>query len=427
MSTNPIGGFLFGGYNEPIGSGDDYGPDNPAPVAGLQAPSPRPQSPAPGGPAAAMAQFLRQYGLTEISAEEVTIQQAIESGLSQAGADVNDPAVAALMEDPELHRMVAASMDPDNPQNDAYSNRLIGLYASVAQQYGGAPATDYQMALQAYGFEDPNAPKPPPVQPSATYGIGGALGASANMQKAAKIKAGAEMRAQKTSSGAKMFPNGVIVDPNQIGASGMPQVFFPENDAKVAGSQAWIIKANKTWGPDQVQQQVQELIKYGYLDKQYKGSKTMSIEVMTALKNFHTARYALGNGKPVPMGPQAAGAGGGGLTPEENLRNIRASLTQEVRNQYQVVFGPDYEPKPAELKQWTEFVIRAGNKLQQTKGLSTATAAQEAMAQATARMEKQPAAEWDEQIAEEQGENTQMRDGLIAAAGATSGIIGWGG
>lgn len=411
----------FAGYesiSEPIGSADDFGTPEPASGEVL---SHNAQGPTALGPAAAMTAFLRKYGLPSISPEDVTVQQALESGMANFGIDTTDPAIQAILEDPELQRMVAASIDPDNPRADEYSNRLTGLYAGLAQQYGATVPTEYDLAVQQYGFEQPGQMTTTTVQPTGDIGIGGSLGGFAKPPKPGQLPKAA---AQTSETGAKMFPNGVIVDPNTPGSTGMPAVYFPENDPKVAGSQAWLIRANRTWGPDQVKSQVAELIKFGYLDKQFKNVKTMSIEVMTALKNFHTARYALGNGKPIAQGAAAAGGGTGGLAPEENLRNIRAGLTQEVRNQYQRVFGDD--PKPAELKEWTEFVIRAGNTLQKAKGLPTATAASEAVAQVAERMEKLPSAKWDDQIAQEQEENTQMRDGLTTAAAATSGILGWG-
>lgn len=404
-------GYSQGGYAGTYAQSPYYDPQ--VAVEGLlEGPaSDMPQEPPQGIKKAMSANQMAEYVIKQMGLTPQTDDLQLDNMIIAAGGDPDDPAFQQILQTSPMVRQMAMKAFSDSPDAAKYRAALGTVLKSVAVDHPGPyTPTGYEEAMARYGFDTP--------VPKGSIGIGAsALGTTAG---------GGAVGMQKSPEGGRMYPNGVIFDPMNPLTGGQPAVLFPEGDASVAGSSAWLAKVQRTWGPEQVNAQVQELVKYGYLPKEYRKTKVLSVGIIEKLREFHQNRYAYGNGRPVQSdefgAPGSAGAADGGI--EMNLRSVRAGIAEGVRGQYQRVFGDD--PRPAELKEWTEFVIRMGNQMQRgQKGLTAAAASSEALARAGQRMEKAPAAKWDDQIAEEQEENTQLRDGLATAAAATSGIIGW--
>lgn len=357
------------------------------------------------GPNQALQWANEQLGLTPVS--DINQLTAI---VENAGADPNDPEVLAAMQSQPVQILYQGAFG-GGPRQTEFRTNLFSWAASLAQSHPGVyQPNQYEQKVDQFGWDEP-VPK-------------GMLGIAAATPSGVTVGGGA-VGVQKSPTGAKMFQNGVIFDPNETTMTGGPLVLFPEGDGSVAGSSAWLAKVQKNWSPDQIQAQTKELIKYGYLPKEYSKAKTLSVPMIQALREFHTNRYAYGNGRPVAS-DKYGGPAGGPEGIEQNLRQVRAGMAEGVKGQMQRVFGPDYTPSKDEIKEWTEFVIRMGNQMQRTKGMSAASASAEAMARAGQRLENMPGAQFDEDLMREEQENTQLRDGLATAAAATAGVIGWG-
>lgn len=114
--------------------------------------------------------------------------------------------------------------------------------------------------------------------------------------------------------------------------------------------------------------------------------------------------------KPLPYEAAAAG-----LVEEAFVLPTGASIRNDIRAQFQVVFGDD--PTDDELEHWEKFIKRSARKLHRTKGFDSAAAAMGATDEFVEEFVYSPQATYFER---DEQENTELRDSLAAVSQAVA-------
>lgn len=364
----------------------------------------------------ALTEWLARYGQTPAyrgaAAKQMTVPQFLEQ-LSALGIDTTDPAVQNLAHTVDIDALV----------------RTPGSFGALLQvlkvSYPSLQQASYQQALSAYGFPVPDPGKvispdwrmggdtllsgtiaaPPVVGPTAPPVTETAYSKALDIYGTPTAAGGDYVTQPKT--GALMYKNGVIADPNS------KNVYYPS--PATPGSPGWLIAAQRTWGDKQIAEWRQRLTELHYLPKDAGKGKAKGWDEMLrqAISNYYQAKY-LNGGIVQPLPP-----GGGQADQIENLHAARATIAQDVRQQFQSVFGQD--PSSDELASWTRWAISLGNKLQRQTSISGAGAASaEPVARATERMQQSGAGQFQERRLQE---NTSLHDSIIAAVQATQAVL----
>lgn len=199
-----------------------------------------------------------------------------------------------------------------------------------------------------------------------------------------------------SANGVKKYANGVMV-------SAEGQVFYPPNAPNVAGSDAWIANAAK-WDKGKIDKWRKKLADYGFIADEQGG---WAADLPPALKAYHDARFAYGNGKPIK-------ASGSATMDADPIISDPAERRAAVRAQYQRVHGDD--GSDAEIEEWTKFIAQRERRLQRAKGYSPEYAATVAEEEFIEKFEGAPQQKYALDVAEEQ---STLKDALIQAASAT--------
>ena len=341
---------------------------------------------------------LKKLGIDEGDVSVADYDEMIAQ-LRAMGVDVDDPDVLAALEDPGI------TLSWKNRPQD-FSRFALGLQ----QAFPAQDLTSYQQAQAAYRVEDIQTAFDTPE--GVSFGEAGPYSIfghefDVNLPPATPGK-GTDYEVQQ-DTGAYVYRNGVIADPNT------GELFYPAgtDSAKVTGSAAWLLNAQTTWTPEQIKAQKSKLVQFGYLAKGSLKGTGWTLLLESALKRFYDDRYLHG-GIPSVLDPELGGFGSGGTEGGTfvNLRQIHGAIQQDVRSQYLAMFGE--EPTQPELSRWVEFVVRTGNKLQRLNSAAPSAAGSEASARMGNAMQSTPAG----QFAQDQQENTELRDSFIAAAQA---------
>lgn len=325
-------------------------------------------------------QTLREQGITAPGGGPKRTQ--VLALLAQAGADIESPDLLALL---NQEGMISTLLTPEGAL----------MVRSLAARHPATGVPQYDEAAIYLGFQ---------------HGYPGTQTAAGKAQLAAFERMPALQDKPKFAThpdtGGVMYPNGVIFDPS----SG--QVFMPPSEA-VPGSFPWLQRIQETWSDDRVAGERRRLFQLGYLSKAQAKAKGFDQTLLEALRVFHENRYKNG-GRAVPIDNSSQGPRG---TPIENLRQIRGQLQSEVREQFRRVFGDD--PSEGEMKEWVDFIVRTGNKLQRGPGMSGPQATVEGVERFVNRLETSPQGR---EIRESAEENTSLHDAMLQALGAIGGL-----
>lgn len=335
--------------------------------------------------------FAQEAGIATTSELE-NDTSTLEAILRQAGVDVDHQAVQAMI-----------TQYPDILRDPALGPAAI---ANLAETYPAVPVQIYDQALAQSGFSGPFlAPTPPPgfSQLSAQEGL-----------NVAKFRTGTPGFETQVDTGWIRYKNGVLVSPDG-------QVAF-DPTSRAQGSIRWQREVVSGWSDEQVGDWRQRLQQFGYLSKDQAKVKGVDQVFLSALSNYHIARYANG-GKPVADDLSGA-AGAGTKPPLVDFEDLSAQIRNDVREQYRRVFGMD--ATDGQVVALSDYIIRTAETLQKKyrrKGYGgfTSLAATEAEERFIERIEGSPQAEF---LRESEEENTSLRDALQQAVVVTNSLGG---
>jgi len=365
----------------------------------------------------ALQDALDELGISETDVS-LSDEDQMMAELRAGGVDVDDPAVqAALTNNPEIVASWKAG-------GEDYTQFFLALQ----QEYPVQDLTTYQQAQQQYRVGDLQAQlgtpgtvgvgagargeRPPMLPGASTEGfLDEAVMAISEDGTLPEPRKGVDFEVQP-DTGAYVYRNGVIasVEDNYVGYPVGP------GSETVPGSTAWLTNARENWSEAQIKAMKEKLIEFGYLPKGAAKETGWGITLETAIKGFYDQKYLHGNTPVVNDGPGGYGAGGKAGSDFVNLHELRGSIQQDVQSQYQTMFGQ--MPTPEETDRWIQFTVRVGNKLQRMKDFTPAGAASEAEARLGVRMQESPMGQFEQA----QGENTELRDGMVAAAAAARAV-----
>lgn len=312
-----------------------------------------------------------------------------ESILTSAGVDTSDPAIQNLLNN-ESARMTI--LDP----------QISGLFiGGLARRYPRDPTTaQYYHLADTYGLTETQVTPADPT--SINFPLLGQvdLPLSFTQTQVPRAGDGGDFHTDE-SSGATIFKNGVIVDPQG-------QVVMPPGKA-VPGSMPWLQEITRNWSQSEVSSWRKKLVDFGYLPKGSEKQKGWSVELRAALVNFHHARY-LNGGKPIKSEKLDVAAQPTQLGP------LRPVIEEEVRKQLAGTLGQ--LPGEAEVKKWTDFIVHQGMALQRQKQLTPSTALQVAESRAGNQVYNSPAGQYAVGVEE----NTSLADALHNAVMVTQGL-----
>ncbi len=263
------------------------------------------------------------------------------------------------------------------------------------------PLTSYQAVFQASGFD--SVPQPLRLTDRKTHRMMDEITAQRG-QPSFPYEYNEE-------TGFQIFGNGTIVTPDS------QVVFDPSQQAP--GSEQWVRAIQGNWTEEQVMEWRGRLVNMGYLDPAEKKVRGFNAPFLSALREYHQQRYVNG-GNALPW------SGDGKLGPNAGLplfdyNDIAAQVRNSVSAQLEQYYGN--VPDEAEVRRWSQFVLREATDLQKRfrrKDVSSYSSA--ALGEAEERFiddirqDTQPFREAIE-------ENTSLRDSLRSAAQVASGLV----
>lgn len=226
----------------------------------------------------------------------------------------------------------------------------------------------------------------------------------------ARGERGAEVRYNE-QTGWTMFANGTLVGPNG-------EIAFDPSRA-APGSQAYQTQVMSSWTEDEVKSWRSRLADAGYLDPEKRKIRGIDVELQEAFREYQYARY-LNGGKAIPRTGDSGNAGRFADRPLFDYGEISHTISNSVYDHLRSLYG--VEPDQAEVKRWTQFVIRHGMELQRKYRRDDVSSyaelgKQEAIETFVSRTQKQ-AAPYHEDLEE----NTELRDALARAASVAGGL-----
>lgn len=326
----------------------------------------------------------------------------LEEMFRSSGADLDEPVVQGYL--------AKAKQDLRAAENQQEVTQVItsvqAYLPAIAQKYPSVPATAYSQALEASGFEG-GVTQLGVTTPSELRGL--------NIPPHELVVGG--RFAEQPDTGWLQYANGVLVDPSiPLGAAG--GVYYKPGST-APGSPSYLRNV-QSWEPAQVSEWKKRLAEFGYLSKDQAKTKGVDTAFVDALRVYHETRYQNG-GK--PLASDLASAGGA----EEyrlTAHDFQVEIRNDVRAQWQSSFGG--MPSDAELEEWTRFVtktsLRAQRKLEK-RGVPSSTAAGIAAERAGQELLEEvttsPEARF---LAEQNEENTRLRDALESAVIVTNSL-----
>ena len=207
------------------------------------------------------------------------------------------------------------------------------------------------------------------------------------------------------STGAIRRAEGVLVDPTATPKTGV--YFDPSSTAP--GSQSWLEDA-ANWKEGKVQKWRERLIGLGY---EIPKSGAFDLTFRAALDAYHKNKYFYG--KVLPLNStDGAGADKAAVTDAYDPVEVR----NDIRSTYSEVMGD--EPTPAELQRWEKVISKTVGKVL-AKGGTATHARYRAQEKFANRFTNDPEAKEFMRAAEEDEENTALRDSLLSVAQIVSG------
>lgn len=258
--------------------------------------------------------------------------------------------------------------------------------------------SSYGQALEAAGFQRDQVQK---EEAPFSSRVGMLL---AQSQKGPEVEFNDETGWAMYSDGTLVGPNGEIVyDPSKA----------------APGSLRWRQQVVSSWTEEEVEKWRDRLVDFGYLPKEAKKGRGVSVDMLVALDEYHRNRY-LNGGKPVPATGDDRAKGRFADQPLLDYNEISKSISNSVYEQLRSMYGN--EPDPAEVERWTQFVISRGMDLQrQLRRDEVSSYAQLGLQEAEetfiARMRERTAP-----FREAEEENTELRDALSRAAAIAGGL-----
>lgn len=308
--------------------------------------------------------------------------------LTSAGVDTSNPAVQEILNNESARRVLFTPVGG-------------GQISNLARRFPVNPQTaQYFQVADTYGLNDLQQNPVGNLLSEIAFGGLKGQGVPASQAIADIYPQDANFRTDPTS-GATIFKNGVIVDPQG-------QVVMPPGKA-VPGSLPWLQEVTRNWSEADITSWRKKLVDYGFLPKGSEKQKGWSVELRAALVNFHHARY-LNGGKPIKSDTNAVRAQPTDLGP------LRPVIEEEVRKQLAGTLGQ--LPGEAQVKQWTDFIVHQGMALQRQKQLTPSTALQVAESRAGNQVYNSPAGQYAVGVEE----NTSLADALHNAVMVTQGL-----
>lgn len=337
------------------------------------------------------------WGLPSMSElTDVSATTNVEGILAQAGIDVENPDVQAMLAEPAIQELFQGPAMP-------------GFVSFLKESYPAPAATAYDQALIESGFDTYRAPALEPGQMAALT--------SGTDEQIARFRRENPNFEENPATGWRRYPNGVLVSPEG-------QIAF-DPTSRAPGSLAWQRDVAAKWSPEKVQTWADRLVEFGYLSKEQAKKATSSDPgFLGALSAYHANRYVYG--KPV-TGEQAGingVAAGSDKPPLVDFEDMKASTRGFVRDTYRQVYGQD--PTDGEVAALSERIIAQAMDLQKMfrrkeYGGFSEMAASEAEARFIERLQSSPQAEF---LRESEEENTRLRDALSQAVTVTNSLAG---
>lgn len=331
-----------------------------------------------------------RYGLPALDElGTISPQTQAESLLAQAGVNVDDPAVRAMLAEPAFQEILQGENAP-------------GMLTFLRDAYPATPTTAYDQAVVESGF-DQVTPYTPAARGLAEQGT-----------SIAEFRKSADTYQENPDTGWIRYPNGVLVSPDgQI-------AYDPTSTAP--GSLKWQREVVSEWSPEKVGQWADRLVQFGYLSKeQAKKVASNDPAFLGALASYHANRYVYGK----PVNGELTGAGAAGDKPPlVDFEEMQAQTRNFVREQYRRVYGED--PTDGEVEAFSDAITRQAMTLQkrfrrqEMPGFS-GMAATEAEERFVERLEGSPEATF---LRESDEENTRLRDSLSQAVAVTNSLAG---
>lgn len=320
----------------------------------------------------------------------------VEDILRNAGVDVDNPAVQAMLAEPAIQELMQGEAAP-------------GFVTFMQENYPQPAATAYDQAMIESGFD---TFRPPPTEPGAMATL-----TSGTDEQIARFRRETPNFEENPATGWRRYPNGVLVSPDG-------QIAF-DPTSRAPGSLAWQRDVAAKWSPEKVQTWADRLVEFGYLTKeQAKKASSSDPGFLGALSAYHANRYVYG--KPV-TGEQAGvngAAAGSDKPPLVDFEDMKASTRGFVRDTYRQVYGQD--PSEGEVAAMTDRIIAQAMDLQKMfrrkeYGGYSEMAASEAEARFIERLQTSPQGEF---LRESEEENTRLRDALSQAVTVTRSLAG---
>lgn len=339
-----------------------------------------------------------RYGLPALDElGEISPQTQAESLLTQAGVNIDDPAVRSMLAEPAFQEILQGENAP-------------GMLTFLRDAYPATPTTAYDDAVLASGFQGGFVG---PVGVGAEPGQLAALTSGTDTQ-IAKFRKETPGYEENPDTGWIRYPNGVLVSPDG-------QVAF-DPTSTAPGSLKWQREVVSGWSPEQVSSWADRLADHGYLTKEQAKKVTSNDPAfLGALSSYHVNRYIYG--KPV-SGELAGGGAAADRPPLVDFEELQAQTRNFVREQYRRVYGED--PTDGEVVAFSDAITNQAMTLQkrfrrkEMPGFS-GLAATEAEERFVEKLEGSPEATF---LRESEEENTRLRDSLQQAVAVTNSLAG---
>jgi hypothetical protein len=325
-------------------------------------------------------------------------ESSLRAMLDSAGVDLDDPTIRTYIA--ERQAALDAGVVPlSQLQQEVQALALNPKFTK--------PATVYQQELELSGFgDDPfYAPKPVATDPAAGITRPG-------MGQFVQADPSAPDYQEAEGTGYIRYANGVLVSPE----GGV--TFDPTSNAP--GSIRWFRETVNGWDEEKVKDWRGKLHEWGYLAEDETKSGSADLNFREALARYHGARYVNGG---TPVVEDATMAAGGSTAPKPvNLRDFSAQIRNDVRDQYETVYG--VAPSDGEVELWSDYIIRQGMQLQRKfrrkyDDPMTSMASVEAEEMFAEKIETSPKAEF---LHEAEEENTRLRETFDRMAQVTASL-----
>jgi len=348
--------------------------------------SPAPVPPAPGTEPVAPydpSQLGAPQAATQVGPPTPTDWRAeAERILQSMGVDLTDPVVVG-----RLAGIEASSTFFD--QTPGFFDTTMGVLIADLRSAGIIVQTPYEQMREVSGFGGQYPVSLGETTPSEVRGA------------PPEILTPGNFPITESRTGWLQYPSGVLVAPGAALGS-YDAVFYPPTST-APGSATYFQQA-QLWSQDKVNEWRTKLVDLGYLDEAAKKG-AYDVGFQNAMRTYFTIKYQNG-GRELALEGRAALE----QVAPFNFHQIQGQIRNDVRTQYQRIFGDD--PTPTELDEWEDFIISQAHRLYRRGQLAPGEATVEAEERFVERLEQSPEAQF---VTENLEENTGLRDSLLRA------------